>query len=147
MEMGPAEIVSGLKELCAAEGPRLETERIVAWIEENGGFGSEIELIAFAKKMKARQYARMLCFEDDDTGERFKRLWSVRDPDTGKRAYVDILDMPAEERKRMLDQYRKFLKRIQTVRRAMFDYVAGQRFFQFYTDEHEFEPEEMLEST
>ena len=58
--MGPAEIVASLKELCAEKGPRLGTEEIVAWIERIGGYESNAELIAFAKKMKARQYARML---------------------------------------------------------------------------------------
>ena len=58
--MGPAEIVASLKELCAEKGPRLSTEEIVAWIERIGGFETNAELVAFAKKMKARQYARML---------------------------------------------------------------------------------------
>ena len=49
--MGPAEIVASLKELCAEEGPRLSTERIVAWIEQIGGFESQDELIQFAKKI------------------------------------------------------------------------------------------------
>ena len=66
--MGPAEIVASLKELCAEKGPRLNTEEIVAWIERIGGFETDAELIAFAKKMKARQYARMLEFEDEDIG-------------------------------------------------------------------------------
>ena len=40
---------------------------------------SNAELVAFAKKMKARQYARMLEYEDEDTGMRIKRLWSFHD--------------------------------------------------------------------
>ena len=55
--MGPAEIVASLKELCEEKGPRLSTEAIVNWIDRQGGYESESELIAFAKKMKARQYA------------------------------------------------------------------------------------------
>ena len=62
--MGPAEIVASLKELCAEKGPRLGTDEIVSWIERIGGYESNAELIAFAKKMKARQYARMVEFED-----------------------------------------------------------------------------------
>src|SRR5438067_7884404 len=58
--MGPAEIVASLKELCASKGPRLCTEQIVAWIEAQHGFETDAELILFAKKMKARQYARLL---------------------------------------------------------------------------------------
>ena len=77
--MGPAEIVASLKELCAEKGPRLGTEEIVAWIERIGGFETNAELVAFAKKMKARQYARMLEYEDEDSGMRIKRLWSFHD--------------------------------------------------------------------
>ena len=82
--MGPAEIVASLKELVAEKGPRLTTDDIVAWIERVDGYESNRELIAFAKKMKARQYARMLEFEDEDTGMRIKRLWSFRDPVEGR---------------------------------------------------------------
>jgi hypothetical protein len=64
MPMGSAEIVASLKELCEAKGPRLSTAQIVGWIDRNGGYDSDAELIAFAKKMKARQFARMLTFED-----------------------------------------------------------------------------------
>ena len=78
--MGPAEIVASLKELCAEKGPRLGTEEIVAWIERIGGYETDAELIAFAKKMKARQYARMLEFEDEESGLRIKRLWSFQRP-------------------------------------------------------------------
>ncbi len=60
----PAEIVASLKELCAEQGPRLSTEQIVRWIESQGGYESHAELIAFAKMMTARQYARMLVFEE-----------------------------------------------------------------------------------
>ena len=82
MAMGPAEIVASLKELCEARGPRLTTMDIVAWIDRHGGYESNAELVAFAKKMKARQYARMLAYEDEESGLRIKRLWSVRDPET-----------------------------------------------------------------
>ena len=68
--MGPAEIVASLKELCEDEGPRFTTERIVRWIEGNGGYESPAELIRFAKKMKARQYARMVLFEDEEKHRR-----------------------------------------------------------------------------
>jgi hypothetical protein len=67
MRMGPAEIVASLKELVAGEGPRLTTEQIVGWIETHGGHESKGELVAFAKKMKARQYARLLDFEDEES--------------------------------------------------------------------------------
>ena len=77
--MGPAEIVASLKELCDEEGPRISTERIVRVDRAAGGYESDAELIAFAKKMKARQYARMLVYEDEESGLRIKRLWSFRD--------------------------------------------------------------------
>jgi hypothetical protein len=132
--MGPAEIVASLKELCAEKGPRLETDDIVQWIEKIHGFDSNHVLIAFAKKMKARQYARMLEYEDEDTGMRIKRLWSFRDRDTGSRFYADILEMPDADRKRLIRQYARFLSQMRSVRKAMADYFAGQRFFDFYTE-------------
>ena len=55
MMMGPAEIVASLKELCAGEGPRLTTSRIVRWLDDHHMYESPAELIAFAKKMKARR--------------------------------------------------------------------------------------------
>lgn len=135
MGMGPAEIVASLKELCEDKGPRLSTEQIAAWIERNGGYESDAELIAFAKKMKARQYARMLDFEDEETGRRIKRLWSFRDPSLGRRFYADILQLPADRRRRLVRQYVRFAEQLRSVRRAMADYFAGQHFFDFYTDE------------
>ena len=135
--MGPAEIVASLKELCAEKGPRLGTDDIVKWIEQIGGFETNAELVAFAKKMKARQYARMLEYEDEDSGMRIKRLWSLRDQAQGRRFYADILEMPGEERKRFIRQYVRFQKQLRAARRAMADYFAGQRFFDFYSDEPE----------
>jgi hypothetical protein len=135
--MGPAEIVASLKELCAEKGPRLGTDDIVNWIEQIGGFETNAELVAFAKKMKARQYARMLEYEDEDSGMRIKRLWSLRDQAQGRRFYADILEMPGEERKRFIRQYARFQKQLRAARRAMADYFAGQRFFDFYSDEPE----------
>jgi hypothetical protein len=132
--MGPAEIVASLKELCAEKGPRLETDDIVKWIENIHGFESNSVLIAFAKKMKARQFARMLEYEDEDTGMRIKRLWSFRDRNTGGRFYADILEMPEADRKRLIRQYARFLTQLRSVRKAMADYFAGQRFFDFYTE-------------
>jgi hypothetical protein len=132
--MGPAEIVASLKELCVEKGPRLETDDIVRWIENIHGFESNAVLIAFAKKMKARQFARMLEFEDEDTGMRIKRLWSFRDRNTGGRFYADILEMPEADRKRLVRQYARFMTQLRGVRKAMADYFAGQRFFDFYTD-------------
>ena len=112
--MGPAEIVASLKELCAEKGPRLGTEEIVAWIERIGGYESNAELVAFAKKMKARQYARMLEYEDEDSGMRIKRLWSFHDQARGRRFYADILEMPEDQRKRLIRQYARFLKQLRT---------------------------------
>ena len=140
--MGPAEIVASLKELCAEKGPRLGTDEIVVWIERIGGFETNTELVAFAKKMKARQYARMLEYEDEDSGMRIKRLWSFHDQAHGRRFYADILEMPAEERKRFIRQYTRFQKQLRAARRAMADYFAGQRFFDFYSDEPEEEEPE-----
>lgn len=135
MTMGPSEIVASLKELCLTLGPRLTTLDIVDWIEKQGGYESNAELVAFAKKMKARQYARMLTFEDAETGLRIKRLWSVRDTETGRRSYADLLDMPIDRRRRLIDQYAKLLDQQRTLRRAMTDFLAGQQFFPFYVDE------------
>ena len=130
--MGPAEIVASLKELCQEKGPRLSTEQIVDWIDRQGGYESDAELIAFAKKMKARQYARMLDFEDEESGQRIKRLWSFYSASHGRRFYADILELPEDQRRRLIRQYARFLKQLRTVRRAMSDYFAGQQFFDFY---------------
>lgn len=135
--MSPAEIVASLKELCATEGPRLGTDRIVAWIDENGGFGSDAELIAFAKKMKARQYARRLEYDDAESGMRIKRLWSFHDSARRRRFYVDILELPEAERQRLTREYTKFLTQMRAIRKAMSDYMAGQAFFDFYPGELE----------
>lgn len=133
--MGPAEIVASLKELCAEDGPRFSTDRIVRWIEWHGGFESVAELVAFAKKMKARQYARLLTFEDEESGLRIKRLWSFRDRETGERYYHDIMQLSPERRRKLIQQYASFLDQLRSVRRAMADYFAGQEFFAFYTGE------------
>ena len=87
--------------------------------------------------MKARQYARMLEFEDEESGLRIKRLWSFHDPRRGRRFYADILEMPDDRRRRLIRQYARFLKQLRTVRRAMADYFAGQQFFDFYPGEPE----------
>lgn len=138
--MGPAEIVASLKELCAEDGPKITTERIVDWIERHGGYESNAELIAFAKKMKARQYARLLFYEDEETGLRVKRLWSFRDPRTGERYYHDILQLTPERRRKLIEQYARFVEQLRSVRRAMADYFAGQAFFDFYSGVSEREP-------
>ncbi|QDV33270.1 hypothetical protein [Tautonia plasticadhaerens] len=130
--MGPAEIIASLKELCEEDGPKIRTETIVEWIDRHGGFETEAELIAFAKKMKARQYARQLTYEDEETGLKVKRLWSFRDPATGDRYYNDILQLPEERRRRLVREYAHFLEQLKSVRRAMSDYFAGQEFFPFY---------------
>jgi len=130
--MGSAEIVASLKELCAEKRPRLTTDEIVAWIEQNGGYESRADLVTFAKKMKARQYARMLEFEDEDSGLRIKRLWSSYDPVRKRRFYYDILELPADRRKRLIRQHARFLEQLRSVRKAMADYFAGQQFFSFY---------------
>jgi hypothetical protein len=118
----------------------LTTSQIVAWIEGQGGYDSEAELIAFAKKMKARQYARMLTFADEETGLRIKRLWSFRDRETGSRCYTDICDLSPERRRHLIQQYSQFLDQLRSVRRAMSDYFAGQQFFEFYGGSPEAEP-------
>ena len=129
---GPAEIVASLKELCEAEGPLLTTPQIVGWIDRNDGYGSDAELIAFAKKMKARQYARQLMYDDEESGLRIKRLWSVRDRESGERRYHDVLQLPAEKRRKLVQQYAHFAEQMRSVRRAMADSLAGQEFFMFY---------------
>jgi len=142
MRMGPAEIVASLKELCAEKGPRISTEDIVAWVDRLGGFESPVELVRFAKKMKARQYARMLEFEDEESGQRIKRLWSFHDARQARRFYMDILEMPDEQRTRLIRQYARFLKQLRGVRKAMADYFAGQKFFDFYPGGDEVEDEQ-----
>ena len=123
--MGTAEIVASLKELCAEKGPRLCTEEIVEWIDRLGGFESHQELVEYAKKMKARHYARMLEFEDEESGMKIKRLWSFYDAHERRRFYVDILEMPAEERSRLIRQYTRFLMQVRAVRKAMTDYCEA----------------------
>jgi hypothetical protein len=135
--MGPAEIVASLKELCVEKGPRLTTEQIVDWIDRQAGFESDAELLAFAKKMKARQFARMLEYEDEESNLRIKRLWSFYDPELGRRFYADILQMPDDRRRRLVRQYAQFLDQLRSVRRAMADYFAGQQFFDFYVGDEE----------
>ena len=143
--MGPAEIVASLKELCEEEGPRIGTDRIVRWIERQGGYESDAELIAFAKKMKARQYARQLMYDDEESGLRIKRLWSFRDRTTGERYYNDILQLSPERRRRLIQQYAQFLEQLRSVRRAMADYFAGQEFFDFYTGCPDPQPEDVAQ--
>lgn len=133
--MGPAEIVASLKELCETEGPRFRTERIVKWIDQQGGYESDAELIAFAKKMKARQYARLVLYDDEESGLRVKRLWSFRDHQNGERYYHDITQLSPERRRKLIEQYARFAEQLRSVRRAMADYFAGQEFFEFYTGE------------
>ena len=87
--------------------------------------------------MKARQYARMLECEDEETGMRIKRLWSFHDRALGRRFYADILDLPADRRRRLIRQHARFVKQLRTVHRAMADYFAGQQFFDFYPGEPE----------
>ncbi|GIW89344.1 MAG: hypothetical protein KatS3mg108_3668 [Isosphaeraceae bacterium] len=144
MAMGPAEIVASLKELCEAEGPRLSTERIVRWIEHHGGYESTSALVAYAKKMRARQFARQLLYDDEETGFRVKRLWSIRDPHTGDRFYHDIAQLPPERRRQLIRQYARFADQLRSVRKAMADYFAGQGFFDFYTDADPDTPEPSL---
>lgn len=137
MAMGPAEVVASLKELCEEQGPTIDTTSIVRWIEGQGGYESDAELIAYAKKMKARQYARMLMFDDEETGRKIKRLWSFNDRETGRRAYSDILAMPAERRRELISKYVNFIDQLSSVRRAMTDYLAGQEFFDFYVEQYD----------
>src|SRR5262249_25156313 len=129
-------------ELCAGEGPRFKTERIVRWIDRHGGYESDAELIRFAKKMKARLYARQLMYDDEETGLRIKRLWSFRDRHTGERFYHDIAQLAPERRRKLIKQYARFLEQMRSVRAAMADYFAGQEFFEFYAgdDEEHAEP-------
>lgn len=136
--MGPAEIVASLKELCEEEGPKFSTQTIVDWIEEHGGYESSKELIAFAKKMKARQYARMVMYDDEESGLRVKRLWSFRDKHTGERSYNDLAQLSPDRRRTLIKKYAQFNEQLKSVRKAMADYFAGQEFFDFYTED---EPE------
>lgn len=141
--MGPAEIVASLKELCEEEGPRISTDRIVRWIDGHGGFESQQELAAYARKMKARQLARQLMYDDEETGLRVKRLWSFRDRQTRERYYHDIAQLSPERRKKLILQYARFAEQLRSVRRAMSDYFAGQAFFEFYTSEETEAAQEM----
>ena len=94
--------------------------------------------------MKARQYARMLAYEDEETGLRVKRLWSVRDREDGRRSYADLLDMPPDRRRRLIKEYAKLLEQQRAIRRAMADFFAGQQFFDFYNEEVEAEDAEQV---
>lgn len=135
--MGPAEIIASLKELCEEDGPRIGTSRIVQWIEFHGGYETNAELIAYAKKMKARQYARQLMYDDEESGLRVKRLWSVRDPGSRERYYHDIAQLAPERRRKLIKQYARFAEQLRSVRKAMSDYFAGQGFFDFYAGQDE----------
>ena len=133
--MGPAEIVASLKELCEEEGPRFRTERIVQWIEDHGGYETNAELIAYAKRMKARQFARMVLYDDEESGLRVKRLWSFPDKQTGERHYHDLAQLTPDRRRKLIEQYSRFAEQLRSVRKAMSDYFAGQEFFEFYAGE------------
>jgi hypothetical protein len=137
--MGPAEIVASLKELCEEVGPRISTDKIVRWIEGNNGYESRSDLILYAKKMKARYFARQLVYEDEESGLRVKRLWSFRDRESGERYYHDIAQLLPERRRKLIRQYARFSEQMRSVRRAMSDYFAGQGFFSFFTDDEEAE--------
>jgi hypothetical protein len=133
--MGPAEVVASLKELCEGEGPKISTARIVGWIEANQGYEPDEELVHYAKKMKARQFARQLMYDDEESGLRVKRLWSFRDTRSGEHHYHDIARLSPERRRRLIRQYVRFNDQLRSVRRAMSDYLAGQGFFEFYVED------------
>lgn len=137
MAKSPAEIVAGLDELCRKTGPRITTDRIVRWIEKRDGYPPPAELVAYAKKMKARHYARMLTYVDEETGLRVKRLWSFRDRETGERYYQDILQLPPARRRKLIQQYSRFLEQMRSVRQVLSDYFAGQQFFGFFVEDEE----------
>jgi len=96
--------------------------------------------------MKARQLARKLEYQDEESGLKIKRLWSFYDPERARRYYVDILDMPEDQRANFLRQYALFVKQLRAVRKAMADYCAGQQFFSFYPCDPE-ESEEFGDET
>jgi hypothetical protein len=79
----------------------------------------------------------MLVFEDEETGRKIKRLWSIFDRETGRRSYADICDLSPEKRREMIQKYVQFADQLRSVRRAMTDYFAGQQFFDFYSGELE----------
>ncbi len=135
MPMGHAEIVASLKELCETGEADLTTGAIVKWIDEHSGYGSDAELIAYAKKMKARQYARKLMFEDDGLGRQVKRLWSFPNGQPGRRTYQDISTWDPEKRREFIEQFVHLQEQIYTARKAMADFLAGQRFFSFYGEQ------------
>ena len=133
--MGPAEIVASLKELCAEKGPRLQTEDIVDWIERIGGFETNVgvdrlcqEDEGAAVRADARIRRRRLRHADQAAVE------LPRSTIQGGRYYADILEMPASDRKRLSRQYTRFQSQLRSVRKAMADYFAGQRFFDFYME-------------
>ena len=88
----------------------------------------------------------MLEFEDEESGMRIKRLWSFHDSRLARRFYMDILEMPDEQRTRLIRQYARFLKQLRAVRKAMADYFAGQKFFDFYPGDEPDEQEEEVAS-
>jgi hypothetical protein len=132
MVMRTSEIVVGLKELCESRGAGLTSREIARWIDDNAGFGPDEELIAFAKEMKARRYARMLTFIDDRTGMRIPRLWSRVDSKTGGKIYVDLLEVPARERKQVIDHHIGMQANRRSMRRYLADCRSGQGFLPFY---------------
>ena len=78
----------------AVRGARAEAHHRAdrSWIDSHGGYDSDAELIAFAKKMKARQYARMLEFEDEEIGTADQAALELSDHEPGRRRYyADIL--------------------------------------------------------
>ena len=90
--------------------------------------------------MKARQYARMLTFEDEETGRKIKRLWSFRDGSTGRRAYADICDMSPESRKQLIPEMRLFPEPAPSPSAERCPTTSpAQQFFDFYVGDLEHE--------
>ena len=86
-------------------------------------------------RIVARQYARQVLYDDEESGLRVKRLWSFADRQTGERYYHDLAQLSPERRRKLIEQYARFVEQLRSVRKAMADYFAGQEFFEFYTGE------------
>ena len=131
--MGPAEIVASLKELCAEKGPRLTTEEIVAWIDGSGGF----ETRRRPDRVRQEDEGPAVCPDARVRGRGLRPAdqAALELPRPVERREV-LCRHPGDARERAETTdpaVCPVLKQLRGVRKAMADYFAGQRFFDFYT--------------
>jgi hypothetical protein len=127
-------ILAALADFCNHRGPTFTSDELVDWINRRFGFESPATLLAYARRIKARQIARKLTCFDPETRTRVPRLWPVADPRTGEPAFADITQLPPETRRRLIQTQARLQAQLRTLQRALEDSTSGQGLFEFYTD-------------